>query len=32
MKNFDMDKFQDAVDDMQDLARENDEIAELMND
>ena len=32
MKNFDMDEFQDNIDDMQELAYENDEIAELMND
>lgn len=32
MKNFNMDEFQDNIDDMQELAYENDEIAELMND
>ena len=32
MKNFNQDDLLDAMDDMQDLAYENDEIANLMND
>ncbi len=31
MKNFDIDKIQDAMDDMEDLAWENDRMAEIMN-
>ena len=32
MKHFDMDEFQDNIDDMQDLANEQQEIGDLMND
>ena len=32
MKHFDIDEFQDHIDDMEELANENNEIAELMND
>ncbi len=32
MKNFDIDEFQDAMEDMEDLAYENDRIAEMVNE